>query len=110
MSSTWDAANRSAAVSRIRQLRVHLTIALGLAIVGVVSLGQAASIHLKAWLAQQLISSAWERERVGGRAAKPWAWADTHPVAKLTLGRPGYEVLVLEGSSARNLAFGPVHD
>src|SRR6266702_7899320 len=39
-----------------------------------------------------------------------WWWADTRPVAKLTLGRGIPVLLVLEGASGRNLAFGPVHD
>jgi sortase A len=33
-----------------------------------------------------------------------------YPVAKLTLGTPAQQLVVLDGSSGRNLAFGPVHD
>jgi sortase A len=67
-------------------------------------------IYAKALLAQELIGSAWQRSRAGDQDAKPWGWADTHPMAKLTIGRSRHELIVLEGSSGRNLAFGPVHD
>jgi sortase A len=46
----------------------------------------------------------------GGAGAKPWPWADTYPVARLTLGRASGGLMVLEGASGRNLAFGPTHD
>ena len=40
-------------------------------------------------------------------AVKPWAWADTWPVAKLTI--QNRQLYVLSGASGRNLAFGPAH-
>jgi sortase A len=83
---------------------------VGVSIMGLVSLGQGSWIYLKASLAQHLIGDAWARQEAGESDAKPWPWADTHPIAKLTLGTPGSELMVLEGSSGRNLAFGPVHD
>jgi sortase A len=81
------------------------------ALLGLGCLAQAAWIHLKAHLAQALIARAWERREHGARDARPWPWADTQPIAKLTLpGEPARELFVLEGSSGRNLAFGPAHD
>jgi len=81
------------------------------ALVGLGCLAQAAWIDLKAHLAQALIARAWERREHGAPEARPWPWADTQPVAKLTLpGKPGEALFVLEGSSGRNLAFGPAHD
>jgi sortase A len=68
-------------------------------------------IHLKAQLAQLLIAHAWERVQRGERSARPWPWADTAPLARLTVpGRESRQLFVLEGASGRNLAFGPVHD
>ena len=103
-------ANRAAPLTLSRQLCVYRSVMLLLALVGTVSVGRGSWIQLKASLAQRLISSAWAREQAGEHGARPWAWADTHPVAKLTLESGGYQVVVLEGSSGRNLAFGPVHD
>jgi len=66
-------------------------------------------IHAKAILAQELLEQAWQRT-LGGRAqAKPWPWADTWPVARLTArGLDGW-VYVLADASGRSLAFGPGH-
>jgi sortase A len=80
---------------------------------GVMCVSAAAWIHVKAEAAQWLIGAAWLRERGGSSLeAVPWPWADTRPIAKLTWGEGGAAstLIVLEGSSGRNLAFGPVHD
>jgi sortase A len=90
--------------------RAHLVATFAALAVGLVCLGQSGWIYTKAFVAQQLIGTAWRRVQAGEVDAKPWWWADTRPVAKLTLGRGSRVLLVLEGSSGRNLAFGPVHD
>jgi sortase A len=38
---------------------------------------------------------------------KPWAWADTWPVARIEVPRLGRSAIVLAGSSGQALAFGP---
>ena len=65
-------------------------------------------IHAKASFAQFLLDRSWERTREGEAEEKPWPWADTWPVARITLPRGG-EHIVLAGASGRNLAFGPGH-
>jgi len=64
-------------------------------------------IPVKAELAQHLLERAWLRTLEGEPDAKPWPWADTHAVAILEVPRLGLREIVLEGSSGRNLAFGP---
>lgn len=71
-------------------------------------LGGAAWIHAKAALAQHLIASSWEGTKADG-ARRPWPWADTRPVARLTVPSRGIELYVLAGTSGRSLAFGPGH-
>jgi sortase A len=71
-------------------------------------LGGAAWIHAKAALAQHLIASAWESGKADG-ARKPWPWADTRPLARLTVPSRGISLYVLAGTSGRSLAFGPGH-
>ena len=90
-------------------LRVLSTSAFAMSLI-CLSLGS--WIPLKAWAAQWLIDAAWRRERAGSNGSSPWPWADTHPIAKLTWGEGASAptLIVLEGSSGRNLAFGPVHD
>lgn len=71
--------------------------------------GHAAWIGAKAHLAQVLIRQAWSRASAGARDARPWPWADTHPVARLRVPGRGVETFVLAGASGRTLAFGPGH-
>jgi len=70
-------------------------------------LGQSAWIEAKAWLAQSLIERAWRHSLDEARPVRPWRWADTWPVARLTVPRLGLERMVLAGVSGRTLAFGP---
>ncbi|MBT8107868.1 MAG: class GN sortase [Gammaproteobacteria bacterium] len=73
------------------------------------NLGQGAYIPAKAWLAQELMQRAWLRVTAGEDRAAPWPWADTWPVARLTMRSRGVELIVLAGGSGRTLAFGPGH-
>lgn len=84
----------------IALLLVGLVLGMGL-------VGQGLYIPAKAWLAQLLLERAWQQERHGGRQVRPWAWADTWPVARLRQPRLGVDQIVLEGTSGRVLAFGP---
>lgn len=85
-------------------------LALGLLAFGLGCLGQAGWIHAKAALAQVLVEHAFERALQGIPNAQPWPWADTHPVARLRITGTGRALVVLSGTSGRNLAFGPAHD
>lgn len=81
------------------------------AVTGLACLGEGTWMHCKPLLARHLIERAWERTRRGEVNARPWPWADTAPVARLSVDRnPAHDVFVLEGASGRNLAFGPAHD
>ena len=76
---------------------------------GLASTGHGLYIMAKAQLAQVLLHSAWERSRGSDVPARPWPWADTHPVARLTVPSRNADLLVLAGASGRTLAFGPGH-
>ncbi len=65
-------------------------------------------IPLKAELAQLLIERSWRNSLAGEEDARPWPWADTVAAARLSAPRLGVHLIVLEGNSGRNLAFGPV--
>jgi len=75
--------------------------------IGLWQLGQGVWIQAKALLAQQLISHAWEKTLETTQTVKPWSWADTWPVAKLSDARSGKELYVLDGAQGNSLAFGP---
>ena len=64
-------------------------------------------IPAKAELAQFLLETSWLRTLEGEPNAKPWPWADTRAIAVLEIPRLSLREIVLEGSSGRNLAFGP---
>ena len=73
------------------------------------NLGQGAYIPAKAWLAQELMQRAWLRVTAGEDRATPWPWADTWPIARLSVQAFDVDLIVLAGGSGRTLAFGPGH-
>lgn len=90
----------------LRVLRRHWYLA-AVAATAAVFLLDAMWIPVKAEVAQFLLEKAWLRTRDGEADAKPWPWADTRAIAVLEVPRLGLREIVLEGSSGRNLAFGP---
>lgn len=75
--------------------------------IGLILLFSGVYIQAKALLAQYLIEKAWDETKQTGLMHTPWSWADTYPIAKLTIGHE--ESFVLSGVSGRSLAFGPGH-
>ena len=67
-----------------------------------------AYIPAKAWLAQMLLESAWA-ETKAGVTTKPWPWADTHPIGRLTVPSLKRTQILLAGAHGRSMAFGPGH-
>ncbi len=79
-------------------------------IIGAVGLGtmaQAAWIPVKAQVAQVLLNHAFDQSLAAHRGIKPWAWADTTPVARVSVARLGVSDVVLSGGTGQALAFGP---
>ena len=108
----WPAAVHAApaqAVVHPRARRWQLWLAAVAFSVSLWQLGQGSYIQAKAWLAQVLIKQAWARTLEGEAQAKPWPWADTWPVARITLPGRDIERFVLAGANGRTIAFGPGH-
>lgn len=78
-------------------------------VLGVWQAGGGLYIHAKAMLAQVLIKQAWADVQEKGGSMPPWPWADTSPVARLTVPSLDIDQIVLAGGSGRTLAFGPGH-
>lgn len=91
-------------LSSKRNILLLLTLFSGLWFVG-----NSAYIHTKATLAQLLLETAWTNTLHGEQEVKPWPWADTWPVARLSAPRLGINHIVLAGASGATLAFGPGH-
>ena len=81
----------------------------GLIALGTWQVAEASYIHVKAFVAQELIASSWKQARSGGVARRPWPWADMRPVARLSVPAHHVELFVLDNASPRALAFGPAH-
>ena len=64
-------------------------------------------IYSKAYAATFLINDAWQKTLVNNRINKPWSWADTWPVAELSIPSIALSEIVLSGDSGSSLAFGP---
>ena len=74
---------------------------------GAVLAGRALYLRGKAELAALLIRKAYDETLRTDRETPPWPWADTFPVGRLVAPGLRREWVVLEGTSPRNLAFGP---
>jgi sortase A len=80
---------------------------LGICALGLATIAQGAWIPAKAVLAQVLLDRAFDASRAGHRAVRPWPWADTVPVARVSVPRLGVRDVVLSGGSGQAMAFGP---
>ncbi|MDP1769578.1 MAG: class GN sortase [Nitrospirota bacterium] len=89
--------------------RVVTGLVLTLVLLGLWQCGSGAWIYVKAELAQALLQRAWADTRAGQGQMKPWPWADTWPVARLTVPSKDIDLIVLNGAYGRTLAFGPGH-
>ena len=82
-------------------------LAILLVLAGALTLWRPAMVWTKAWAAPSLIERAWDSAAPGKPAPQPWPWADGRPVAVLSAPDLGLVRYVLDGASARLLAFGP---
>ena len=82
---------------------------LTLPLCGTWMLAEGGYIHAKARVAQILLKAAWTETLDGRQEVKPWPWADTWPVARLSIPRLGIHRIVLAGANGSALAFGPGH-
>ena len=87
-------------------LRIHWILAAA-GLTAAAFLIDALWIPVKAEVAQILLARSWHHTQAGEPNAKPWPWADTRAIAVLEVPRLNLRQIVLEGSSGRNLAFGP---
>lgn len=70
-------------------------------------MGNGIYIKAKAKMADWLIHSSWEARQANGEPQKPWPWADTWVVARISVPRLGVSQYVMQDASGESLAFGP---
>lgn len=76
---------------------------------GIAIFGQGFYLTAKAEVAQIMLARAWSRAIDGEVAPTPWPWADTWPVARLSVPALGEHAIVLAEAGGEALAFGPAH-
>ncbi len=64
-------------------------------------------IPVKAQVAQVLLAKAFDESLASGSPVKPWSWADTAPLARVSAPRLEVSEIVLSGGSGEAMAFGP---
>lgn len=84
-----------------------LIVIAALFVSGAAVTAKALYIPMKAEVAQVLLSRAFEAGVENGAPVKPWSWADTAPIARITVPRLGASDVVLSGGSGEAMAFGP---
>jgi len=87
--------------------RIGIVVVVTIVLFGLSQIGLGLYIKAKSQMAQLLLEKAWQQALSGGEISKPWPWADTWPVAKLTVPRLGQSAVVLSGISGEAMAFGP---
>lgn len=93
--------------------RPMIYLVITLLFLSVLLFGNTIYIHAKAQLAQHLIAKAWDKTQSNNHSSrivnpvKPWHWADTYPVAKLTAPKQQRQYYVLAGATGSPLAFAP---
>ena len=89
--------------------RILSSFAVILAVLGILLFSQGLWIRAKAVLAQVLLEQAFSETVATGIPVKPWRWADTWPVARISVPRLRASTIALAGGSGQALAFGPGH-
>ncbi len=78
-------------------------------IVGLGLMAKVGYVHAKSLLAQLLLDRAWSKAQKGDQDARPWPWADTRAVARLSAPGHGISMVVLSGANDHSMTFGPGH-
>ncbi len=92
-----------------RFVRIQQWIALSAIGVGIGFAVHGAWIPIKAEVAQVMLNRAWQQTAAGHQGVKPWPWADTWPVARLSIDEHDVDLIVLSGATGSTLAFAPGH-
>ncbi|WP_108787028.1 class GN sortase [Erythrobacter sp. Alg231-14] len=76
-------------------------------VAGGVLIAQSLYIPVKAQVAQVLLAEAFDEGLATRTPVKPWNWADTAPIARVSAPRLRESEIVLSGGSGEAMAFGP---
>lgn len=102
-----ERAAKKGAIGRALPLLISRIVIAVLLLSGAVMTAKALYIPIKAQVAQVLLVSAFNASVENGAPVKPWSWADTAPLARISVPRLGASDVVLSGGSGEAMAFGP---
>lgn len=91
-------------IKKKRLLNIVVVVSLA---IGIWHFGNTLWIYGKAHAATFLIDDSWRETLANKKTNKPWSWADTWPVAEISIPKIGLKEIVLAGDSGAVLAFGP---
>jgi sortase A len=74
---------------------------------GIALTAQGLYIPAKALVAQVLLERAFTETQTQGTPVRPWPWADSWPVARISVPRLEESAIILSGGTGQALAFGP---
>ena len=74
---------------------------------GIAAVGTGLWVPAKATLGQWLLARAFEEAAATGTPARPWAWADFMPVARISSPRIGVREIALDTTAGAAMAWGP---
>lgn len=93
----------------MRRTTLAAVVGIALLLPGALLVARAGWVEAKGAVGEVLIRRALAATLEDGRGHRPWAWADMHPIARLTVPRLGIERPVLSNASGSALAFGIGH-
>jgi len=65
--------------------------------------------NIRAWIANSLLHTAWVRTQSSGRQVEPWPWANTLPLARLSVPHLNLERIILSSTNDGMSAFALGH-
>jgi len=89
-----------------RRLSFYHKVLLAISLIAILLFSQGIYREGKAIVAQRLLSLAWSSYLEDGEKHKPWPWADSEPIAQLSIAGQA-PLTVLKGASVSHLAFAP---
>jgi sortase A len=89
-----------------RRLSLYHKALLMLTLIAIYFFAQGLYREGKAIVAQRLLSFSWASYLEDGERHKPWPWADSGPIAQLTIAGQA-PLMVIAGASSSHLAFAP---
>ena len=82
-------------------------ILLSLVVIACLLLIKPSYLYAKSVLAQVLLNHAWQQSQQKEQNYRPWQWADSYPVAKLTDKKNNTSWIIMAGMTGRAMAFAP---